>query len=371
MTPEQLLEAFVSANQQYAFLCMDPSGVITSWSGAAEDVFGYTQAEMVGRSAAQLFAPEDRERGFVEHELQVAASAGHAEDDRWHVRKDGARVWVIGVTQAIRNQDGSLAGFVKVARDRTDIRSWTEKIERDEKGITAAHQRTLAFLRTLGHEMRNPLAPLTNAAHIIERLHLDERTARAVEIIRGQAKLLQRLAEELMQVAQLEAGKVSLSLVTADLRTAIVRAQTALQPTADAKGLNLQAILPQGPLLVAIDEDRFQQVLVNLISNAIKYTPSGGSVWLKATQEGTEVVLRVEDTGAGIAPEVLPRIFDLFSREPQAEALDPKGLGIGLAVVREIVNLHKGSVQARSGGHGKGSEFSVRLPAAEPHSIDG
>ena len=371
ITPQQLLDAFVATNGQYAFICMDLSGVVTSWSAAAEQVFGYTAAEMTGRSIADLFVPEDRERGFVEHELAIASRVGHSEDDRWHLRKDGARVWLIGVTQAIRAADGSLAGFVKVSRDRTDLRAWTEKIEHNERAVTAAHERTLAFLRTLGHEMRNPLSPLTNAAHIIERLHGDDRTAKAVEVIRSQCQSLQRLADDLMQVGQLEAGRVSLRLAEVDLRQPIARAQAAMQEAADAKGVELAAILPPGELLVRLDEDRFQQVLVNLISNAIKYTPQGGSVWLKPTQEGAEIVLRIEDTGIGIAPEVLPRIFDLFSREAQAESVDPGGLGIGLAVVREVVHLHGGSVQARSGGRGKGSEFSVRLPAAQPHSMDG
>jgi signal transduction histidine kinase len=189
-----------------------------------------------------------------------------------------------------------------------------------------------------------------------------------VGIIQSQVGALKRLAEDLMEVSRLEGGKVGLALAPVDLREVALRTVTALQPQARGKGVALECILPAGSLPVRLDEDRFQQVMLNLVGNAIKYTPAGGSVWLKPTQEGDEVLLRVEDTGIGIEPAMLPRIFDLFSREQAAQQVDPGGLGIGLAVVREVVQLHGGSVQARSGGPGKGSEFTVRLPldAEEP-----
>lgn len=372
MSPGSLLDRFLlDMESQYAFICMDTAGSITAWLGAAESIFGYSADEMIGRSIADLFTPEDLNRGFVEHELAIASKVGHSEDDRWHQRKDGTRVWLVGATHAVRNDAGAIEGFVKVSRDRTDLRSWTEQLESKADGLHAARERTLSFLRTLGHEMRNPLAPLSNAAQIIERLHQDEKTRKAVDIIKVQTRTLQRLAAELMQAAQLEAGNVSLRLTPMDIRDSIRVAVAALQQAAEDKGLHLEAILPEGELLARLDEDRFQQVLLNLITNAIKYTPPGGSVWVKPTQEGTEIVLRVEDTGIGIDPAVLPRIFDLFSREPEAQGMDPGGLGIGLAVVREVVQLHQGSVQARSGGAGKGSEFTVRLPAVDAHSIHG
>jgi PAS domain S-box-containing protein len=365
MEPELLFSRFLSGSQQYAFICLDPQGIVTAWRGAAAALFGYSEAEMLGRSSAELFVPEDRERGFVEYELELARKVGHSEDDRWHVRKDGVRIWVMGITHAVRDDNGEVLGFVKTSRDRTDMRAWSEKLQNEDQRLNEAHERTLAFLRTLGHELRNPLSPLTNAALIIERLHDDERTRRAVEIVKNQARILTRLAEELMHVAQLEARKVTLQRVTVDVRGAVQGAVNAMDGAAQQAGLALEAVMPAGPLYAALDPERFQQVLVNLISNSIKYTPQGGSIWAKVTQEGTEIVFRIEDTGIGIQPDMLPRIFDLFSRQPEAEGLDPKGLGIGLAVVREIVQLHGGSVQARSGGHGLGSEFTVRLPAAE------
>jgi signal transduction histidine kinase len=131
--------------------------------------------------------------------------------------------------------------------------------------------------------------------------------------------------------------------------------------------VNLECVLPMGSLDVMLDASRFPRAVLNLLGNAIKYTPAGGTVWVKATQEGREVLFAVEDTGIGIAPEVLPRIFDLFTQESQAADMVPGGLGIGLTVVKELVELHGGNVQARSAGAGKGAEFTVRLPAADQH----
>jgi PAS domain S-box-containing protein len=357
-----LIDGLLTQTKEHALIALDTQGTVVGWIGAAETVFGYTPAEAVGRPISELlFTPEDRAKGFDAHELEVARRDSRAEDDRWHLRKDGTRIWINGSVDAIRGADGQVLGFVKVARDRTDVHTWTETLEHERDRLRDAHQRTLQFLRTLGHEMRNPMAPLQNSAFILQKLH-DEKTARVVAIIQSQVGALRRLAEDLMEVSRLEGGKVGLNLEPVDLREVLLRAVSAHQPQARAKDVTLECILPAGSLPVQLDEERFQQVLLNLVGNAIKYTPAGGRVWLKPTMEADEVLLRVEDTGIGIDPEMLPRIFDLFSREPAAQAVDPGGLGIGLAVVREVVQLHGGSVQARSPGPGKGSEFTVRLP---------
>jgi PAS domain S-box-containing protein len=358
-----LIDGLLTQTKEYALVPLDAEGRVVAWYGAAETLLGHTAQEAIGRHVGELlFTPEDRAKGFHEHELEVARRDSRSEDDRWHLRKDGTRIWVTGSVDAIRDAQGQLIGFVKVMRDRSDLHTWTKGLEAERDRLQAAHQRTLQFLRTLGHEMRNPMAPLQNSAFILEKLHSDERTRRVIDIIQSQVGALRRLAEDLMEVSRLEGGKVGLQLEPADLREVALGSVTALQPEARLKGVALECILPAGRLPVRIDADRFQQVLLNLVGNAIKYTPAGGSIWLKPTQEGDDVLLRVEDTGIGIDPEELPRIFDLFSREQAAQDVDPSGLGIGLAVVREVMQLHGGSVQARSAGRDKGSEFTVRLP---------
>jgi PAS domain S-box-containing protein len=361
---DRLLERFLAEGPDYAFVCMDPQGVVIAWLGAATRILGFTPEEAVGKTVTQIFVPEDRERAQDRYELQVAAQSGRAEDDRWHLRKDGTRVWVTGTVTAVHDEAGTLIGFVKTMRDRTDLRGQFEAVEAQAAQLADSRERTHAFLKTLGHELRNPLAPLSNAAHIIGRASADARTATALQIISRQISTLTRLADDLMDISRLEIGKVELTLKRVDLRRLLLESTSSLHDAAQQKGLTLEAILPQGALFADIDEDRFQRVVLNLVGNAIKYTPAGGHVWVTASEDAHEVVVHVRDTGMGIAPEVLPKIFELFTRAAAAVDLVPAGLGVGLAMVKDIVELHGGSVQARSPGLGKGAEFTVRIPAS-------
>lgn len=363
--PVLLIEGFLSQTREYAVVCLDPDGVVVAWLGAAEEILGYRDDEIVGRPVATIFTGEDSAKGLHRHELAIAARNSRAEDDRWHVRKDGTRIWISGTVQAIRDSCNVLVGYVKLMRDRTDLRAHVAHLENEVAEKTAATERTHAFLRKLGHEMRNPLAPVQNAALIIQKSHDDERTARAVQAILGQVKVLQRMADDLMEVARLDAHQVELQVEVVDVRDVLREACVAFSPVAARKNIELATLQPDGSLPVRIDKARFQQAIANLIGNAIKYTPERGHIWIKTTQEGGDVVVRIEDTGIGIAPDMLPRLFDLFSRGKDAQELAPGGMGIGLAVVREIVELHGGDVQARSAGTGKGAEFTVRLPAAQ------
>jgi PAS domain S-box-containing protein len=360
-----ILQGLLEQTREYAVIVLDTEGVIRAWLGASEQIFGFSSDEAAGRPAADLFIAADREKGFDQLELSIARAKGHAEDDRWHLRKDGSRVWVSGHLEAVRDAGGALAGFVKVLRDRTDLRLHVDTLEARLAESRQAAERIRSFLRTLGHELRNPLAPLQNAAAIVQRTNSDPRADKAVDIMLAQLQVLNRLADELMEVARLEAGQVRLKLERQDLRKLLAETHEGFRATAAARGLNLVLMVPKGPLWVGLDKPKLQQAVSNLVSNAIKYTPAGGKVWLRATQEGGDVVLRVEDTGVGIPPELLPRLFDLFSRGASATAVEPGGMGLGLAVVRELVELHGGDVQARSSGPGKGSEFTVRLPALD------
>lgn len=351
------------ANRDHAFICMDKHGVITAWLGAAEEVLGYTAEEAIGHNLAAIFTPEDQVRGFDKYELAVAGVNSRSEDDRWHVRKDGTRIWATGTVSAVRDDDGELVGFVKILRDCTDLRIQIESLESAVAAQRESRQRTHQFLKTLGHELRNPLAPLSTATHIIRRLAPDARVEGALQIISRQVAALTRLADDLMDVTRLESGKVELQLTSLDLCAFLADAAASLQESAASRGLTLVTVLPASALAVRVDESRLQRLVLNLVGNAIKYTPEGGTIWIKAVQEGTEIVFRVEDTGIGIAPEMLPRIFELFTQERSASDMVPGGLGVGLTMVREIAELHGGSVQARSAGEGKGSEFTVRLPA--------
>lgn len=359
----EFLEAALQQVTDFAFLLLDEGGRVVAWLGGAQRILGYSAEEMVGTSLARIFTEDDLQHGFDKYELEVARSCSRAEDERWHVRKDGVRIWATGSVSAI-HAHGRLLGFVKILRDRTDLRSKMDTMDNNLASLRASRAETNVILRTLGHELRNPLAPLANAARILERTCTDARSAQAVQIVARQLAVLQRLTDDLLEASRVESGKVHLQPQLLDLRQLAAEATDSLQAAALAKGLRLQALLPDGPVLVQADPQRLQQVILNLLGNALKYTLAGGTVWVKTVLEDREAVLRVEDTGIGIAPEMLHRIFELFTQDVEAERLVPGGLGVGLALVRNFVELHGGTVQARSNGRGRGSEFTVRLPAA-------
>jgi PAS domain S-box-containing protein len=361
--PELLLQ-FLEQTLEYAVVVLDVDGTVIGWLGAAERVFGYKRDEIVGSPVAKLFTAEDVAKGLHQQELAIALASGRTTDDRWHLRGDGTAIWVSGGVEAVRLPGGQLGGFVKIARDRTDLRGRIDSLANE---LAAAHgqaQRAKAFLRTLGHELRNPLAPLQMAAQIIRRTSERAVVERSVDTILSQTATIARLADDLMEATRMDSGQARLQLQRLDLRELVQQASDSFRALAAEKNLFVEVVQPPSPLFVNGDAARLQQVLLNLLSNALKYTPAGGRVWVKTTQEGNEVLLRVEDTGIGIAPEVLPRIFDLFTRDTAAVENDPHGLGIGLAMVRQITSLHGGSVQARSPGRDRGSEFTVRLPVA-------
>ena len=158
-----IVSLVLEGSRDHAFICMDPLGTVTDWLGAAEDIFGHTAQEAVGQSLALIFTPEDRHRGFDHYELQVAGTDGRSEDDRWHVRKDGTRVWASGTVNAMRDDAGRLIGFVKIVRDQTALRTQIELLENQVASLREGRERTHLFLKTLGHEMRNPLGSMDTA----------------------------------------------------------------------------------------------------------------------------------------------------------------------------------------------------------------
>jgi PAS domain S-box-containing protein len=362
---ERLLHRLVAQSSDIAIVFVDPGGRITGWSGGAAYVFGYAPEEVVGGPAAVLFPAEDREAGVDRHEMDLAKTAGAAEDDRWMRKKDGSTFWANGVLTAVRDEDGSLLGYVKLLRNRTDLKEQVEGWRARVLALEQSIQRKDIFLSTLSHELRGPLAPLANAVHLIRSTAPPHSTVEPmVKVIERQMHVLQRLVDDLLDTTRIELGKITLTLEKLTIRQVLEAAVEDLRERAQAKGHELQLILPDGEIRIEGDRERLHQVFVNLLTNAIKYTPSGGRIRVSATTEGQEAVARVEDSGIGIGAEMLPRIFELFTQVEAARGYSEGGLGIGLSLVRNFVALHGGSVQVRSEGLDKGSEFVVRLPLA-------
>ncbi len=360
--PDTLLGLWSLQARDHAIVVLDARGVVTGWRGAAEEVLGHAPHEAIGRHIGFIFTPEDRAKGYPEYELTAAAKDKYSEDSRWHVRKDGTRIWVSGSTCPVRGPDGEVQGFVKVLRDLTDQREHIDRTENRVQELDEARVKVHTFLRTLGHEIRNPLAVLTNLQMIISRLSTDERMRKALTQFENQVAVLKKIADDLMDVSRLELGKVQMDMQPHDLRKLLQAGVDGMQSAAAAKGITVEITFPPSELMVQADAARIQQVVLNLLGNAVKYTHTGGTIWVRASEEGQEVVCRVQDTGIGIFPPVLPQIFDLFAQAPEVRDISGGGIGVGLALVRQIVELHGGTVQAKSPGIGKGSEFSFRLP---------
>ncbi len=363
MDADDLLRLFLKQSKDHALILLDATGTVVSWFPGAERVFGYTAAEMVGQPITRLFVPEDLARGLSAHELEIARRDGSAEDDRWMLRKNGSRFWANGVVLALRDESGHVVGFGKTLRDRTDVRAQIDALENRVNALLKADERKTLFLGTLAHELRNPLAPLANAVKLLRLTRPDDPDLTyPVKLIERQVEFLRRMVDDLLDVTRIGAGKVELKKRKVSLGDLLGRVVEACRASCDERRHRLELLLPSGEIPVEVDPDRMQQVFVNLLNNAIKYTPEGGQIWVKATVEGAEAVVGVEDTGVGISPEMLPRIFDLFTQEEESRYRSDGGLGIGLSLVKSLVTLHGGSVQVRSEGKGKGSEFTVRLP---------
>ena len=361
---ERRLLLITQRANDHAFMLLDPEGRIQWWSKAAATIFGYAPEEILGRSVDELFVAEDRATGIPEYERKVSTADGPAEDDRWMRRKDGSSFWATGIMVELRDDAGRVIGFGKILRNRTDLKEQLEALRNLARELEATAKRKDAFLGVLSHELRNPLAPIANALGII-RAGVPEVTHElgyALRVIERQMHVLERLVEDLMDLTRVGAGKVDLRLAPITLQQLAADCVDDVREMVRQRRHEIEVVAPDGPVMVEGDRDRLHQVVVNLLVNAAKYTPEGGHIWVKITTEGEEAVLKVGDDGVGIPTEMLPKIFDLFTQVESTRGASRGGLGIGLALVKNLVALHGGSVQVRSDGVGKGSEFAIRLP---------
>jgi PAS domain S-box-containing protein len=361
---DQLFALMHEQESEHALIVLDTDRRVVAWRGAAAKMFGYSAAEMQGGTIDRLFTPEDRARGEVENEFSTALSYGRADDDRWLVRKDNARLWASGVLTVLRTADGRVAGFSKVFRDRTEVRSQIESLRNRLDATIEADNRKNIFIATLAHELRNPLGPLSNAAHIIRLSFLDHPgIGYPLRIIERQVQFIEGLVGDLLDLTRIGTGKLVLKFVTVSMREVIDAAVETCSTQLQDKEQTLEVLMP-ATMMVDADALRLQQVLVNLIGNASKFSPAKSKIWVKATVEGEEAVVRIEDKGRGIPSELLPKIFELFTQAgaPVHDEKSHSGLGLGLTLVKSLVEAHDGTVQARSEGVGKGAELSFRIP---------
>ncbi|HEV7281166.1 MAG TPA: PAS domain S-box protein [Pirellulaceae bacterium] len=352
--------------QEYAIFMMDPEGRVTDWNAAAERLLGYAQEEIIGQHFAIFWMPEEGGPGGVaEQELRQAVATGRASDDRWHVRKDGTHFWANGITSALRDEAGNLKGFAKVLRDKTERKRFEEELRAKADALENADRRKDEFLAMLAHELRNPLSPVATAVALLDTSEkLGEEEREIVGIVHRQVTKLTRLVNDLMDVSRITRGKVQLDRERIDLRDVVAHAIQSIRPAADEREVVLSVAPGEERLEVSGDATRLEQVFENLLNNAVKYTPAGGRVIVTVERKDGTAAVRVADTGVGIAPELLPYVFELFTQDSRTLDRAEGGLGIGLTIVKNIVEMHEGTVDVSTGGPGKGSEFLVRLPLA-------
>jgi PAS domain S-box-containing protein len=354
---EERFRLLVEGVQDCALFMLDPAGIIVSWNAGAKRITGYHCEEIVGRHFSVFFSPEDVAAGKPEQELHLAAARGRVEDKCWRLRKDGSRFWASVVVTALRDPRGSLRGFAKLTHDVSE-RQRTE-------ALTAANRLKDEFLCMLAHELRNPLGPLLTSVHVLRQPD-SPGPARAASLdrIERQVRHLSRLVDDLLDVSRITRGQVQLHRERLDLARLVRTTVEDCRAGVEQAGLTLDIQAPPTPVWVVGDPTRLAQVFHNLLDNAAKFTARGGLIEVRqGVDEGQrQAVVAIRDTGEGIAPELLGRIWEVFAQADRSLDRASGGLGLGLALVKGLVGLHHGQVCAASAGPGHGTEMIVRLP---------
>ena len=353
-----------SAND--AIISADEAGNIVFWNAAATTTFGYTESEALGRPLAMLMPERYREAHQQGLERLLAGGQAHLLGKTIELeglRKDGSEFPIELSLAAWSTDEGRFyTGIVRNIAERKQL----ERAKAQSEMLADLNRRKDEFLAMLSHELRNPLAPISTAVQLL-RLDKDDDPSLqpAMSILERQVTHLTRLVDDLLEVSRISTGRIRLQPDYIDLRRIAERAVEAVRLLSAQREHEFVVSLPAGPVWLQADAVRIEQVLVNLLVNAVKYTDVGGRIELSLEQDGEQAVVRVKDTGVGIAPDLLPTIFDLFTQAERSLDRSQGGLGVGLTIVRRIVELHGGSVSAFSEGLGRGSEFVVRLPLAE------
>ena len=368
-TSEQWLAAVLTSIGD-AVIATDAHGRTTFLNPVAEKLTGWQSSEAVGRSLTDVFrivAEDTREPienpvARVLRDNIVVGLANHT----ILIARNGTERPIDDSGAPLREKGGANTGVVLVFRDITDRKYLENELRRRLKELAEADRRKDEFLAMLAHELRNPLAAISSAVQLTNLTGADEDFAYSTDVINRQVKHLSRLVDDLFDVSRITRGKIQLRRERLDVGIAVRRAIESAQPLIEARQQELTISVAPGNLPADADPVRLEQILTNLLTNAAKYTENGGKIWLSAEQEVDVIVIKVRDTGMGIRPELLSRMFDLFAQGDRSLARSEGGLGIGLTLARSLAEMHGGSLSATSAGPGKGSEFVVRLPAASP-----
>jgi PAS domain S-box-containing protein len=333
-------------------------------------LLGYTRDEMLAREFTwrSITAPESMERSEAARaELRTRGNCAPFEKE--YLRKDGTRVWTTVAAAMVADSDEQWMSFVLDISDRKHAATEREAaFSREHAARTQAEEATRLkdeFLANLSHELRTPMNAIIGWTHLLRSGRLDDsQRQRALESIDRGARSQAKLIEDLLDVSRIVSGKLSLTLHAVDLDAVVDAAAESQRPAAQTKNISIDVQAAPEPLTVNGDVNRLQQVFLNILSNAVKFTPAGGRINIKLARSGEEATVSISDTGEGITQEFLPFIFDRFRQADGTSTRTHMGLGLGLAIVRHVTELHGGTVTAQSEGHGQGTTFTVALPLA-------
>jgi len=358
--------ALIVESSQDSIISINFERIITSWNKAAELLYGYSADEAIGKPLTMLTLPEDFNEVLTNiDEIKHSKKVKIFDTERKH--SDGRHLFLEVVMSPINDEQGEVIGISTIARDMTERKRTAEKmLDREQAARRQAEQANRLkdeFLTTVSHELRTPLNAILGWSQILQTHNLDaSETNKALDTITRSARAQNRLINDLLDVSRIITGKLRLDIRAVDLPGVISAAVDAARPAAEANNLRLQTLIdPQAELILG-DPDRLQQVVWNLLSNAVKFTPKEGRVQIRLEQINSHVEIVISDTGKGIEPEFLPNVFDRFRQSDGSMTRRHGGLGLGLAIVRQLVELHGGTVSVSSAGEGQGATFTVTLP---------
>jgi PAS domain S-box-containing protein len=379
----EVFQLLVSSVRDYAIFMLDPEGNVATWNSGAQAIKGFAPEDIIGRHFSTFYTEEDLATRKPERELEIARAVGSVKDEGWRVRKDGSRFFASVLITAVYDARRELRGFAKVTRDITDrkVAEETQRalLEQREARLQAEEERRRAeasyrvaqeanrakdeFLMTLSHELRTPMTAILGWARLLPTMSSgDPLFHEAITSIASGAKLQARLIDDILDVSRIVSGKLRLTPETIEVARVIMNAVDGVGLTAEAKEITITTTLAPGLGMIIVDATRLQQVIWNLLTNAVKFTPRRGIVQVSARRTSSHVQIVVTDNGEGIDPEFLPHIFEPFRQAESPQTRVHGGLGLGLSIVRYIAEAHGGTVAAESEGRGKGSTFTVTLP---------
>jgi PAS domain S-box-containing protein len=374
---EERFRLLVEGVTDYAIFSLDVNGDVATWNAGAARIKGYRAEEIIGQSFRRFYPPDALESGWPDHELRVAAAEGRFIDEGWRVRKDGSRFWAHVTITALRDDSGRLRGFAKLTRDLTE-RKRTEALEasgaeRDAMLEAERNARMLAqrstrikdeFLATLSHELRTPLNAILGWAQVLraQGTPTPADLQRALEVIERNSRAQVRLIDDLLDLSRIMSGRFRLDVQQVSLLDVVRGALDSIEPAAQAKNVRLESVLDPHSVVVSGDPARLQQIFWNLLSNSVKFTPKGGRIQVLLQRVNSHIEFSVSDTGIGIPASFLPHVFERFSQKDGSTHREFGGLGLGLAISKQLVDMHGGTIQAKSRGEGQGATFVVTLP---------